>query len=70
MAKRLHHKMAIRNVGLIGSPKHKVQLCIAYAPYVAKNPILEMRWDDVTCKDCKEGRWNGVPDGMGLKLVK
>ncbi len=50
--------------------KHEVQLCIAYAPYVAKKPILEMRWDKVTCKDCLWGRFQDVPDGMELKLVK
>ena len=70
--KRIHHKMAIRDVDMFDKSKgtHKVQLCIAYSSYVAKNPILEMRWENVTCRACRDGKWNDVPDGFGLKLVE
>lgn len=72
MAKRIHHKIAHRDVDMFNKHlgKHYVPLCIAYSRYKAKKPILEMLWKNVTCKDCQSGRFNGVPDGMGLKLVK
>lgn len=72
MAKRIHHKIAHRDVDFFDKSKgkHYVPLCIQYAPYKAKKPILELRWENVTCKYCHEGRWNKVPDGMGLRLVK
>lgn len=64
--------MAIRDIDQFDKSKgkHKVQLCYEYAPYIARNPILEMRWKNVTCKHCLRGRFNGVPDGMELRLVK
>jgi len=72
MSKRIRHKIAYRDIDIFDKSKgkHYVQLCIAYAPYVAKKPILEMLWKNVTCKRCHSGRFNGVPDDMGLRLVK
>ena len=71
MADRIHHKMAHRDVSMfdLSLGKHYVPLCIAYSKYKALKPILEMQWSKVTCRECWSGKSNGVPDGMGLKLV-
>ena len=72
MAQRIRHKLAIRDADIFDKSKGKVreQLCKHYTyRRIAKKPILEMRWKDVTCRDCWAGRGD-VPDGMELKLVR
>ena len=70
MRKRIHHKAAWRKVDQFNESKgyHWVPLCIMYGKNTkAKKPILEKSWTNVNCKCCQSGKFNGVPDGMGIK---